>query len=187
MNEQAFILLLQQGDEQAFRQLVERWQHMVYNTVLGIVQDEAEAEDIAQEVFIQVYQSVKQFRAESKLSTWIYRISVTKALDAERKKKTKKRMSYMRSWLGTEEKEQEPAVFYHPGVQLDNREKAAILFKALRSLPDTQRVAFVLIKTEGLSYEEVAAVMQTSIKAVEALMHRAKENLRRQLQNYIQQ
>lgn len=159
---------------------------MVYNTVLGIVQDATEAEDLAQEVFIQVYQSVKQFRSESKLSTWLYRIAVTKALDAERKKKAKKRMSHMRAWLGMEEKEQEPVVFYHPGVQLDNREKAAMLFKALRLLPENQRAAFVLIKTEGLSYEEVAAVLQTSIKAVEALMHRAKENLRKQLQTYFQ-
>jgi RNA polymerase sigma factor (sigma-70 family) len=186
LNEQAFILLLQQGDQSAFRQLVEQWQHMVYNTVLGIVQDATEAEDLAQEVFIQVYQSIQQFRAESKLSTWLYRIAVTKALDAERKKKAKKRMSHMRSWLGMEEKEQEPVVFFHPGVQLDNREKAAMLFKALRALPDSQRAAFVLIKTEGLSYEDVASVMQTSVKAVEALMHRAKENLRKQLQNYFQ-
>jgi RNA polymerase sigma factor (sigma-70 family) len=187
LNEQAFILLLQQGDQQAFRQLVEQWQHMVYNTVLGFVQDTAEAEDLAQEVFIQAFQSIQQFRAESKLSTWLYRIAVTKVLDAERKKKAKKRMSHMRVWLGMEEKEQAPAVFYHPGVQLDNREKAAMLFRALRSLPPNQRAAFVLIKTEGLSYEEVAGIMKLSIKAVEALMHRAKENLRKQLDNYFHQ
>ena len=93
----------------------------------------------------------------------------------------------MRAWLGMEEKEQAPAVFYHPGVQLDNREKAAILFRALRSLPSNQRAAFVLIKTEGLSYEEAAGIMKLSIKAVEALMHRAKENLRKQLDNYFHQ
>jgi RNA polymerase sigma factor (sigma-70 family) len=187
LNEQAFISSLQQGDQSAFRQLVERWQHMVYNTVLGIVQDAAEAEDIAQEVFIQVYQSIGQFRAESKLSTWLYRIAVTRALDAERKKKAKKRMQHMRSWLGISERDAEPVSFYHPGVTFDNREKAALLFKALRSLPGNQRTAFVLIKTEGLSYEEVAAIMQVTVKAVEALMHRAKENLRKQLQTYFSQ
>lgn len=183
MNEPAFIKALQEGDPQAFRTLVETWQHMVYNTVLGIVQQPEEAEDIAQDVFIQVYHSVKQFRGEAKLSTWLYRISVTKALDAERRKKTARRFGQIRTWFGAEEKEA-PAHFEHPGVSLENKEKSAVLFKALQSLPENQRIAFVLIKTEGLSYEDAAAVMNTSVKAVEALMHRAKDNLRKKLQQY---
>ena len=178
---------VQRGDKSAFDLLVRKYQHKVVKLVLRYVRNPAEAEDIAQEVFIQVYQSIHQFRAEAKLSTWMYRIAVTKALDAERKKKAKKRMNHVRVWLGVAEKAQEPAVFYHPGVQLDNREKAAVLFNALRSLPDNQRTAFVLIKTEGLSYDDVASIMQLSVKAVEALMHRAKENLRKQLQNYFHQ
>ncbi len=184
MSEQAFILLLQQGDPQAFKQLVGTWQNMVFNTVLGIVQDMGEAEDITQEVFIQVYQSVAGFRAEAKLSTWLYRIAVTKALDAERKKKAKKRVAHLRSWIGLGEKETAVTDFHHPGVQLDNKEKAAILFRAMQQLPENQRIAFTLIKTEGLSYEEVATIMHVTQKAVEALMHRAKENLRKQLQQY---
>jgi RNA polymerase sigma factor (sigma-70 family) len=89
LNEQEFIVSLQNGDQRAFKQLVETWQNMVYNTVLSIVQDMQEAEDLTQEVFIQVYQSVKNFRGDAKLSTWIYRVAVTKALDAERKKNEK--------------------------------------------------------------------------------------------------
>ena len=92
MSEKEFIVSLQKGDPLAFKQLVETWQNMVYNTVLSIVQDIQEAEDLSQEVFIQVYQSVKSFRGDSKLSTWLYRIAVSKALDAERKKKAKKRL-----------------------------------------------------------------------------------------------
>ena len=183
MNEQAFILSLQKGDPLSFKQLVERYQNRVFNTVLGIVQDIQEAEDVAQEVFIQVYQSVKSFRGEAKLSTWLYRIAVTKALDAVRKKKSKKRIADLKTWIGLGEKE-EPVHFNHPGVQLDRKEGAAILFSAMQKLPENQRIAFVLIKTEGLSYEEVASIMHVTEKAVEALMHRAKENLRRQLQHY---
>ena len=183
MNEQEFILSLQKGDPLAFKQLVENWQNRVFNTVLGIVQDIQEAEDVAQEVFIQVYQSVKDFRGEAKLSTWLYRIALTKALDAERKKKSKKRMANLKTWIGLGEKE-ETVHFYHPGVQLERKESAAILFSAMQKLPENQRIAFVLIKTEGLSYEEVASIMNVTIKAVEALMHRAKENLRKQLQYY---
>ena len=184
MNEPDLIRSLQNGDPLAFKQLVETWQHMVYNTVLSIVQDAGEAEDLSQEVFIQVYQSVKGFRAESKLSTWLYRIAVTKALDGERKKKARKRMANLRTWVGLGEKEEELAHFDHPGVQLDQKEKAAVLFRAMKTLPDSQRIAFTLIKTEGLSYEDTAAIMNIGVKAVESLMHRAKENLRKRLQHY---
>lgn len=184
MDEPEFIFSLQKGDPQAFKQLVETWQNMVFNTVLGIVQDIQEAEDVAQEVFIQVYQSVAGFRGEAKLSTWLYRLAVTKALDAERKKKAKKQLANLRSWVGLGDKEETAIHFHHPGVQLDNKERAAMLFKAMQRLPENQRIAFTLIKTEGLPYGEVADIMNVSIKAVEALMQRAKENLRKQLHQY---
>ncbi len=186
MNEREFILSLQNGDQLAFKQLVDDWQHMVYNTVLGIVQDMQEAEDVAQEVFIQVYQSIRHFRGEAKLSTWIYRVAVTKALDAERKKKSKKRVANLRSWIGLGETEEQAVHFHHPGVELDNKERAAILFRAMQRLPENQRIAFVLIKVEGLSYEETADIMNVTVKAVEALMHRAKDNLKKYLQSYYQ-
>ncbi len=184
MNDQDFILLLRQGDQQAFKRLVETWQHMVYNTVLSIVQDEQEAEDVSQEVFIQIYQSVHAFRGEARLSTWIYRIALTKALDSERKKKSKKRIANLKSWIGIGEKEEAVVHFQHPGVLLDRKEQAAMLFKAMQKIPETQRIAFTLIRAEGLNYEETAAIMNLTIKAVEALMHRAKDNLRKQLKHY---
>jgi len=185
LNETQLIQQLQQGDRHAFTQLVQAYQHMVYNTALGIVQQMQEAEDVAQEVFVQAYLSVQHFRGDSKLSTWLYRIAITKALDCERKKKTKKRINLIKSVFGIGEKEAEQAVdFHHPGVQLDNKEQASTLFKAMQQLPENQRIAFTLIKVEGLNYEETSAIMQTTVKAVEALMHRAKGNLRKTLKNY---
>ena len=185
LNEQEFILSLQKGDPLAFKQLVETWQNMVYNTVLSIVQDVQDAEDVSQEVFIQVYHSVKNFRGDAKLSTWLYRVAVTKALDAERKKKSKKRVANLKSWVGLGENEEEAIHFHHPGIQLDNKERASVLFKAMQKLPENQRIAFTLIKAEGLSYEATADIMNVTVKAIEALMHRAKENLRKQLQYYV--
>ncbi len=185
MNEPLLIKELQQGNAQAFTQLVETCQHLVFNTVLNIVQHEQEAEDIAQDVFIQVYQSIKDFRGDSKLSTWLYKIAVTKALDFERKKKTKKRINLFKNLIGIGAREEETiSDFNHPGIQLDNKEQAAVLFKALNQLPENQRVAFTLIKAEGLSYDEVSKVLNVSVKAVEALMHRSKENMRKILNNY---
>ena len=181
MNEKELIEQLKDGRESAFRFLVETYQHMVFNTVLGIVQQREEAEDLAQEVFIQVYQQIAKFRGDAKLSTWIYRIATTKALEKIRKQQAKKRMGKVLEWFGLAEAGKEPPVFHHPGVQLEQKEQAAILMQCLQRLPEQQKLVFILVKTEGCSYEEAAAVLQVSVKAVEGLMHRAKENLRIQL------
>jgi RNA polymerase sigma-70 factor (ECF subfamily) len=185
LNQPELIVQLQQGDESAFKKLVHEWQDMVYNTALGIVQNADDADDITQEVFIQVYQSVSSFKGESKLSTWLYRITVSKALDHEKRKKRKKRFAFVQNLFGNDEEEQaHPAEFNHPGVQLEKKERAADLFNALKQIPDNQRIAFTLHKLEGQSYQEVAEIMNTTLYAVESLIGRAKTNLKKVLINY---
>lgn len=157
---------------------------MVYNTALGILQSAEDAEDVAQEVFVQVYESIHTFKGESKLSTWLYRITTSKALDHIRRKKRKKRFAFVQQ-LFSENNEIiiQPPDFHHPGVVLDNKESAAALFKAIEKLPDNQKTAFVLNKVEGLNYQEISEVMQTTVSSVESLLHRAKTNLRKWLQD----
>lgn len=185
MTEPQLIAELKDKNEQAFSMLVQTYQNMVFSTVLGIVQQFEEAEDVAQEVFIQVYQSIDGFRGDAKLSTWLYRISITKALDFERSKKAKKRLSALKNIVGIgENTENNIPDFHHPGISLDKKEEASTLFKAIKKLPENQRVAFVLIKTEGLSYSVTAQILNTTEKGVEGLMHRAKENLRKILNDY---
>ena len=183
MNQQELIAKLQQGDEQAFKAIVEAWQDMVYNTAIGIVQNPEDAEDIAQETFVQVYQSVDSFRGEAKFSTWLYRIVVTKSLDHVRKKKRKKRFAVLQTFFG-EVEENSVADFQHPGIVIEKKERANELFKALKRIPDKQRVAFTLHKLEGMSYQEIAEIMNTTLYAVESLMQRAKNNLKRVLEKY---
>jgi RNA polymerase sigma factor (sigma-70 family) len=185
LNEWTLIDQLKKGDESAFKFIVDTWKDMVYNTALSIVQNPEEAEDVTQEVFVQVYQSIKGFKRESKFSTWLYRITLSKAMDHERKKKRKKRFAFVKSLFGEDnEVVVNPPDFNHPGVSLENKEKAAILFKAMESLPDNQRVAFVLNKVEGLSYQEISEIMSTTVSAVESLLHRAKSNLRKELKTF---
>ncbi len=184
MTDETLIHALQQGNRLAFNTIVQQWQHMVYKTVLGIVQHEQEAEDVAQEVFVQVYLNIHSFRGDAKLSTWIYRIAITRALDRQRKMKAKKRIGLIKHKLGLGEAAESLPDFHHPGIALDNKEQSALLFKALQQLPEQQKAAFVLIKTEGLSYEEVSQILHTTVKWVEGLMHRAKENLRKHLSVY---
>jgi RNA polymerase sigma-70 factor (ECF subfamily) len=185
LDEQLLIEKLKQGDEAAFRTIVETWQDMVYNTALGIVQNAQDAEDTAQEVFVQVYQSIHGFKGESKFSTWLYRITIAKALDHERRKKRKKRFAFLKSIFSSEQEEGiELPDFHHPGIILDRKEKGAVLFEAIKQLPENQRIAFTLNKVEGLSYQEVSDIMHSSVSSVESLIHRAKSNLRKILENY---
>jgi RNA polymerase sigma factor (sigma-70 family) len=186
LEESQLILALQNRQEAAFKYLVEKYQNKVFNTVLSIVQNSEEAEDISQEVFIEVYESVGKFRGESKLSTWLYRIATTKALEAHRKKKAQKRFAFLTSLFGGEDDEviHHPIEFEHPCVLLENQERCKILFAAIAQLPDNQKVAFSLHHVEGLSYQEIVEVMQTSLSSVESLLFRAKSNLRKSLGSY---
>ncbi len=180
MSEQELISQLQQGDEQAFKYLVAKHADMVYNTALGLVQQHIDAEDITQEVFIQVYRSIQQFKGEAALSTWLYRITVTKCLDFLRSKKRKKRFGFMISIFGQDNHPlYEPPDFHHPGVALDKKEDAALLFKLIDTLPENQKTAFILNKLENLSYGEIAEIMKTTASAVDSLLQRARLNLKK--------
>jgi RNA polymerase sigma factor (sigma-70 family) len=178
---------LKQGSRTAFRQLVEIYQDRIYNTILAIVRQPEEAEDVAQEVFVQVFRSIERFGGEQNLTAWIYRIATTKALEAYRKRHARKRFSFLTNLFGTGNDEAglaeklHPVEWVHPGVKLEQQERATVLFGAIDKLPDGQKVAFTLHHLEGLSYADIANVMQTSVSAVESLLHRAKQKLRSQL------
>lgn len=185
MNERELVTLLKQKDREAFKTMVDTWQDMVYNTALGVLQNAEDAEDTAQEVFMQVFDSIATFKEESKFSTWLYRITVSKSLDLIRRKKRKKRFAFVQSLYGkNDELINDPPDFFHPGVKMENKENAAVLFKAVDKLPANQKTAFILNKTEGLSYGEIGEIMKLSSSAVDALLQRAKKNLQIDLKEY---
>ena len=186
MTEQQLITALCNGEEPAFKELVDQFGDRVFNTALGLLQQQQDAEDIAQEVFIQVYRSIGQFKGESLLSTWIYRITVTKSLDHLRSKKRKKRFGFVRSLFGDNNQPIiEPGDFVHPGIIQEKKEDAAMLFSMIEELPENQRTAFILNKVEDLSYREIADILKTTESAVDSLLQRAKQNLRKKLSDKI--
>ena len=186
MSENELVSLLKQGERKAFEYLVAQYQVLVYNVCLGLLRDTTEAEDISQEVFVEVYRSIQGFKGESKLSTWLYRVATTKSLDHLRGKKRKKRFAFVKSLYAEDSNTPrfDPPEFVHPGVQLENKEMAGYLFKAIDELPDNQKLAFTLNKVEGLSYQEISEVMETTVSSVESLLFRAKANLKNLLSEY---
>jgi RNA polymerase sigma factor (sigma-70 family) len=185
LDEKRLITELTSGSENAFRELVDSFKDRVYNSSLGILQNAEDAEDISQEVFIEVFNSINKFRGDSSLSTWIYRITMTKSLDLIRKKKRKKRFAFITSLFGEGEKNLKVlSDFNHPGVEAENRELSAILFKAVEKLPANQKIAFTLNKIEGLNYREISEVMNVSVSSIESLLHRARNNLKTYLNEY---
>ncbi len=185
MNQQELIQQLIQGDEAAYRVFFNQFSDRVYNTALSILQHQQEAEDVTQEVFIEVYRSIKSFRQEASLQTWLYTITTNKCNDHLKKQKSKKRFAFLTSIFGADDALQhDKPHFEHPGVQLENKEHAKVLFYALSKLPEKQKMAFTLSRIEGLSNKEVAAAMSTSVSAIESLLHRANDNLKYTLSEY---
>ncbi len=184
VNDQVLITRLKKGERTAFKELVESLQDQVFNTAIGFVHNERDAEDVAQEVFIEVYNSINDFHEDSALATWVYRITINKSLNLLRYKKRKKRSWFFQALFNAEEEVdqvQNDHTFYHPGVDLENKERSSVLFKAIENLPESQKVAFTLNKVEGLKYEEIAAIMERSTSSVQGLIHRAKEQLKKEL------
>ncbi len=183
MPETEIIQKLQKGDESAFRELVENYQKLVINTCLGLVHNRDDAEDVAQEVFIEVFRSVDKFRFQSKISTWLYRIAVNRSLNFIRNNKKRR---WFKSFEDTF-RDRNAEIFNlaanpeTPEQDLEKRQRTALLHEAIDTLPENQRIAFTLNKYEDLSYKEISAVMELSLSSVESLIHRAKKNLQKKL------
>lgn len=167
----------------AFRELVDLHRERVLNTCYRFTHDRQDAEDVAQEVFIEAHRSVAGFRGEAKLSTWLYRIAVTKSLDFVRRKNRKKRFGAVRGlFVFGGEAELIPAPpDGRPDMEAERRERYGILWEALDTLPENQRAAIVLSKYQGFSQREVAGILGTTVASVEALIQRAKKKLRKKL------
>lgn len=177
MEDGKLIQRIKAGDSGAFKALVMRYQSKVINTCYRFLLDRQDAEDVSQEVFIEVFQSLGSFRGESRLSTWIYRIAVAKSLDELKKRSRKKRITSLGQWLHLDEIVDRIAGGGNADKQIREKEKMKEVKQALEALPDNQRVAFTLSKIEGYSNSEIAEIMDTTNVAVESLIYRAKKKI----------
>jgi len=174
-------------DQTAFKILVEKYQSLVYHACYNLLRSFDDAEDIAQDVFIEVFESIDQFRQESQLSTWLYRIAINKSLNHLRKNKWKKLFNSLEHYFSLDKNvkfDVEDSSANNAPDTIEYKERVNILHEALDALPKNQRIAFSMHKFDELSYQEIANVMNLSLSSVESLIHRAKLNLQKKLVNY---
>ncbi|MEQ6166136.1 RNA polymerase sigma factor [Ekhidna sp. MALMAid0563] len=184
IDETGCIKAIGQGSEDALEQLYNHYCDRVFNTIISYTKNEEDAEELLQDVFVTIYNTASNFQFNSSVSTWIYRIVVNKSLDFLRKKNSQKRSGIFTSLYVKDSSEikYESPDFVHPGVKLENKEDAQQLFKAIDSLSENQKTAFILTQVEGLPQKEVAEIMKQSRKSVESLVQRAKASLRKELE-----
>lgn len=179
-NEKVLVNALIKGDESAYRYVIKKYREPVIRLCRGFTGSFEDAEDLAQDVFLEVIRSVGKFRSQSTISTWIYRIAVNKSLNHIR---DNKKRNYDKSGRSDEELIR-GSDDYDADNPLVKKEHAEALHNALKELPEPQRTAFILSKYEDLKYSEIADIMRTSISSVESLLFRAKRNLQGKLREY---
>jgi len=166
-----------EGDETAFTELVNKYQKTVYNLIYRFTSGRKESEDLFQEVFLQLYRSLKKFRGESKFFTYLYRLTANVCM--------KDRKS--REVVGIEKDLPELVSWNSPQAQYEKKEMKRLIQSAIRSLPPEQRMVVVLYRYDQLAYEEIAQITGFSLSAVKSKLHRARLNLKQILAPYVEQ
>ena len=191
--DQILMRRFQEGDESAFEVLVHKYQGLVLSLVRRYLGSRfAGVEDVAQQVFFRVFRSKMTYQPKAKVKTWLYSITVNACLNEIRRLRAEKnrRVNTFTAVFGDPSGEDGPPAFEDArspkaSSELEEGEVAAHVRAAVDQLPEQQRLALVLTRFHGCSYEEVAASMETTVPAVKSLLTRARENLRKRLQRFV--
>jgi len=172
---------LAQKETTAIKEFISEYQQSVFRICLGFVHNKEDAEELTQDVLIEVIKQAKKFKGQSKLKTWIYRICYTRSLNKIKNNKWNKWMSSLDDLIGWNEPKTKAD---DPSQIMEKDEIKTALHRAIDSLPERQRVAFILSKYDQLPYQEIAETMDVSLSSVESLLFRARKNLQTSLAKY---
>ena len=189
MTDEELIRNIAREDRDAFAELVRRQQGRVYAICLDLLHDHPSAQDVTQEVFLEVYRSAARFRFECRVSSWLYRIAVSRALNLVRQRR-RSRWRQVFSLSDVQESPADPVWMASggssPEESFEQAERRAFIRRAVDSLPPKQRVPLVLQKFEGFTSAEISEILGLPLGAVEARIRRAKANLRKQILDFLQ-
>lgn len=163
LDDSILVRAAQNGDVDAFEELVRRYQASIYRVALRMLGSRADAQDAAQETFVRAWRALPRFRHDSTISTWLYRIVTRRALDKIATRRTTGTLDEVELEAGPD-----------PAHTAEHRERLRAVREAIANLPPEQRAALVLREFEGLSYQEVANVLGTSLPAIKGRIHRAR-------------
>ncbi len=184
MSDVALMARIGAGDHAAFRLLVERYQDPVVGTVAKMLGNSADAQDIAQQVFLRLWRHAKNYRPDAKFTTYLFTITRNLVFNESRRRSRRKEVS-------TEEREEtshlqiEADPTRRPDSELLQAELRQAVDAAIAALPEAQRMAVVLRRYEQMPYEEIAVVLKLSLPAVKSLLFRARATLRESLSAYL--
>ena len=184
----ALMLLVKQGDHAAFALLVDKYKQPVMNLAYRMLRDLTEAEDLAQNVFIQVHKSAARYEVSSKFSTWLFTIARNLCLNEIRRRSRHPAESIEAPYFEQEDQPKrqfEDKKISSPPDSLLHGELEQKIEQALASLPENQRTAILLCRQNELSYEEIATVLGCSLSATKSLIHRGRETLKQRLKPYL--
>lgn len=176
MEEKELIRRAQRGDGEAFGQLVERYKTKVFSLAYGLTRDRATADDLAQEILIKAYFALPKFKFRSEFGTWLYRVAVNHIKDYLRK--TRRRQDLPLQNVQEKEAATEDRSYEE---ERQKEERRALVWGALRRLPQKFMVILTLRDIQGLSYEEIARVLGISLGTVDSRLFRARKMLRERL------
>jgi len=178
-DESHLVEAVRRGDPRAFEDLVRAYQHRVFAVALRMLGSRAEAEEVAQEVFLRVHRAIADFRGEAKLSTWLYaiasRLCLNRLASGERRAIRE----------GEETLTRLASSHAGPGDELERSELETALQRAIAELPEDRRIVVVLRDLEGLAYEEIAAALELELGTVRSRLHRARMDLKAKLERFL--
>jgi RNA polymerase sigma factor (sigma-70 family) len=177
LTDEQWIDQIRQGDDEAYRSLIERHKHYIYTLVYRMVEHRETAEDLTQEIFIKLYRSLDHFRGDSKFTTWLYRLTVNVVTDYRRSQKRKPHetiVDKLKGWFGKREEEPEEVAL--------QKEEQRVVQQLLSELPDKYRLIIYLYHYKQLSYQEISEATQLPLKTIETRLYRGKALLKQKWQ-----
>lgn len=188
VDEAILIERVKNGDQQAFEDLVSRYENKVYRLAIKLTRNETLAEEVMQEVFLKIYEKIGTFRGESALSSWIYRIAANACFAKLNLEKRHQHADLDETMPQAEIalQERQDSTPESPDRPLLTNEALSVISRAIERLPEDFRVVLTLRDVEGMSNEEVARILELSVPAVKSRLHRARLSLRKKLARYFE-